>query len=535
MFVAGERLEFQQQDYPGAIAIFRKLSQSRDIAVRVGALLRVGRNLRKAGRIEEALETYAELAKAGSTPVAGQPAELLARQVRCSLLEEGKRLSDLEREVGSLSRDLRQGRWRLTRSTYRYYSEEVQRWLDPKSAEGADIKAGDQQALALAAAVESLWEEWQRICRGESETTGRRSRWVYDQSILLLWRSTPERLVALVAGAHHFESQRLPRSQVLMQKLGVEVALTDSEGHFALGRFPGAGVQQALRTAADTRLPWTLHVTSADPPAETTALAGRRRLLMAGLAMMALLLLTVSYFSVRAFAREMAVARLQSDFVAAVSHEFRTPLTSMRQLTEMLARGRVPSEERRQQYYEVLAHETGRLHRLVEGLLNFGRMEASALEYRFEPIDAAALVRSVAQEFQEQTRGRGYCIELNAAQEGPLIRADKESIERALWNLLDNAVKYSPTCQTVWLELLRKEQHLLIRVRDHGLGIPPGELKEIFKKFVRGDAARSTNVKGTGIGLTMVHHIVEAHGGEIRVESMPNQGSTFTIVLPVEE
>jgi signal transduction histidine kinase len=250
--------------------------------------------------------------------------------------------------------------------------------------------------------------------------------------------------------------------------------------------------------------------------------------------MMAVLILTGSYFIARAFSREMAVARLQTDFVAAVSHEFRTPLTTMRQLTEMLARGRIPSEERRQRYYDVLAHETGRLHRLVEGLLNFGRMEAGAQEFRFEKIDAMILVRGVVTDFQREAESTGYRIELQTHGISTAIKADKEALERALWNLLDNAVKYSPDSKTIWVEVARYGIELVLRVRDRGVGMAAKEQKEIFRKFVRGEAAKSASIKGTGIGLSMVHRIVEAHGGRIRVESEPGRGSTFTIVLPLE-
>ena len=127
----------------------------------------------------------------------------------------------------------------------------------------------------------------------------------------------------------------------------------------------------------------------------------------------------------------------------------------------------------------------------------------------------------------------GRRIELTSDGAAPVVRADREALGRALWNLLDNAVKYSPACPTVWVDLAREGQRVAIRVRDQGLGIPAEEQKEIFRKFVRGAAAKAASVKGTGIGLALVEHIVRAHGGEVRLESQPGQGSTFTILLPV--
>ena len=250
--------------------------------------------------------------------------------------------------------------------------------------------------------------------------------------------------------------------------------------------------------------------------------------------MMGVMVLVGGYFTMRAVSRELAVSRLQSDFVSAVSHEFRTPLTSILHLTDSLDRGIVPDEARRRQYYTALRHETTRLHRLVESLLNFGRLEAGAFEYRFEPVDLAALVGDVVDEFRKEFAASGHRFEFRADRGLPPLRVDREALGRALWNLLDNAVKYSPGRPAIWVDLAREGKRVALRVRDQGPGIPVEEQKEIFNKFVRGSAARASSVKGTGIGLAMVRHTIRAHGGEVRVESRPGEGSTFTILLPWE-
>jgi len=206
----------------------------------------------------------------------------------------------------------------------------------------------------------------------------------------------------------------------------------------------------------------------------------------------------------------------------------------MLHLTDSLDRGIVLDEDRRRQYYAALAHETTRLHRLVESLLNFGRMEAGAFEYKFEPVDLAVLVGEVVAEFQKELASSGHHVELRTDRNLPSLRVDREALGRALWNLLDNALKYSPGRPAIWVDLAREEKRIVLRVRDQGPGIPVEEQKDIFDKFVRGSAARASNVKGTGVGLATVRHIVRAHGGEVRVESRPGDGSAFTIVLPAE-
>jgi len=523
LFARGEEFEFQHKDYGRAIAVFREQARSQDAGIRAGALVRLGRNLRKARELSAALEAYEKLAGLGPTSVFGVPAELVARRQRCRLLQELKRWPELARQAGALDRDLQSGRWRLTRPVYSYYAREVRQWL-------AGYPRAPQEALALTAGVESLFEEWQRIRRREANPAGRRTLWVNGRSVLLLWRSSPERLLGLVAGPGYVEKQWAGAIGSLLGRQGVRLAgLADGEGHPVVGRWEGPP------RAPQPGLPWAFQVTSADPRADFAQLLVRRRLLLAGMALMATLVLAGGYFIARAVTRELEVARLQSDFVAAVSHEFRSPLTSLRQLTELLARGRVSSEERRGQYYEVLERETERLHRLVEGLLDFGRMESGKRQYRFESLDAAELVRSVVAEFQGQVAGRGSKIELSVNGADHVVRADREALGRALWNLLDNAVKYSPECRTVWVEADRAGQRVAIRVRDRGLGIPAAEQKEIFGKFVRGAASEVETVMGTGIGLAMVSHIVRAHRGEVRLASEPGVGSTFTLLLPSGE
>jgi signal transduction histidine kinase len=530
LFSPGETLEFQKNDTAGAIRAFRELANSKDAALRAAALLRLGRNYRKTGDVPKALAAFEELATLGDTHVNGLPARLVAHQGSALLFEAMNRREDLKRQAAALSTDLHVGRWQLTKGAYQFFDEQARHWLQDTAAQPDEM-----YRLALAAGAESIWNDWQAVGRQEASLQGQRTLWLKDQSVLLLWRGSAERVVALVLGPRYFESVWLGSLQPLWKNQGVEFALTDAEGRRVLGKPDGEMARQSVRTAASTRLPWTLHAISTGNGFGPGDLTGRTRLLVAAIAMMALLILAGGYFINRAIARELRVAQLQSDFVAAVSHEFRTPLTTIRQLSEMLVRGRVSSEQRRQQFYEALLGESERLHHLVEGLLNFGRMEAGELRYRFEPLDPAGLVRHVVAEFQREVSKDGYCIELIENADLPEIRADKESLARVFWNLLDNAVKYSPECHTVWVDLMRAGKKLIVRVRDQGLGIPVEEQKEIFRKFVRGAASGAASIKGTGIGLAMARQIVEAHGGEISVESAPGKGSAFTVLLPLVE
>ncbi len=518
-FAEGENLEYQRNDSAKAIEVFRALARSANPGVRAGALLRLGRNLRKTGRPQEALQAYSELAQLGPTRVLGLPAELVAREARASVLETLGRREELRKEASLMYSGLQSGRWSLLRSAWEFHAEEARRW-----SEAGPLTEREQKAVVLSHAAEWIHGQW----LVGPEPKGRRVLKFEGGPALISWTATSDQLAAVLAGPDYLGS--IWKEALEGQR--VRGALVDVDGQAILGSLDKSA-RQAVRTAAATRLPWTLEVTSADPGADLAAFAARRRLLLSGFAVLALVLLAGSYFILRSIERERAVVRLQSEFVSAVSHEFRTPLTSMRQLSEMLSKGRVPTDELRQQSYEILARESERLQRLVESLLDFGRLEGRAARYHFEDLDPAALVSDLVAEFQDKTAAQGYRVELARAEEVPLIRADREALGLALWNLLDNAVKYSPDCRTIWVEMARNGDCLAIHVRDRGMGIPASEQKDIFQKFVRGAGSRASSIQGTGIGLTMAQRIVEAHEGEIRLQSEPGQGSTFTVLLPL--
>ncbi len=525
VFRAGEALEFQQHDYPQAIAAFRKLAQSDDRSVRAAALVRLARVLYKNKRADKALAAYDELARLGDVPVEGTPAELIARDSRCALLAELRRSAELAREALALDADLSMGRWQLDRGTYLFHADRTRRWIGTTSPAAGH---GDT-SLALAAATEQRWLDWKRA-NGDVNSSGREAVWVNQIPVSMIWHSTPDSLIALIAGPR-FMQQGLDRA---LAATGMSVSLSDAAGNQHFGKRLSAVSEYATRNMQDTHLPWTVRVGSASP-AGMTQLAGRRRLLLGGLALTALLTIMGGYFTARATARELAVAKLESDFVSAVSHEFRTPLTSLRHLTELLKDGAVTSEERRQRYYAVMSRETERLHRMVEGLLDFGRMEAGRREYSFETLDPVDLVETVIDDFRADIAHTGRRIDSKVrglASNCRRVRVDREAISHAVRNLLDNAVKYSPESSAVHIELGDLGERVAIRVRDEGVGIAAGEQAAIFDKFVRGSASRTMNVKGSGIGLAMARHIVRAHGGDITVESKTGHGSTLTLSLP---
>jgi len=524
LFAEAERLEFRQMDSAKAIEALRQPASSPDPQIRAGALMRIARNYRKLGRRDDALAAYGELATFKTVQIEMLPPELIALQARLRVLEQANRVEAARQEATLLQDGLRERRWRLTRSAYDFYAGEAQRILGQTGQPTDGV-----ETLALASAAEALYREW----RGDLPAAGKRILRESNQPLLAIWRHANDSMALLLLGPQWLDSQLSESRGSSFAKQGIAIILTDTEGRPVLGRQEAGSLRQTtVRLASETQLPWNVHAVTTDPNPVLELARTRRRILVAALGLISVLILAGAYLVGRAVTREMAVSRLQSEFVSSVSHEFRTPLSSICLLSDLLASGRVAGDGDRSEYYGVLVRESRRLRRLVEGLLNFGRMEAGAMQYRFETIDPAELVRELSNDFQQEVEASGFRIEMTAGKDTPLVNADRTALGSAVWNLLDNAVKYSPECRKVSVDVQKEGDRAAIRVRDCGLGIPAPERKRIFEKFTRGEAARQEGIEGTGIGLAMVHRIMAAHGGEVRLESESGRGSTFTLLLP---
>jgi signal transduction histidine kinase len=231
--------------------------------------------------------------------------------------------------------------------------------------------------------------------------------------------------------------------------------------------------------------------------------------------------------------KEMALARLKSDFVSNVSHELRTPLALIRLYAETLELGRITTKEKKQEYYRIIRKESERLTALINNILDFSRIEAGRKEYEFRQTDIADLVRNTLDSYRYQIEQQGFAFEESIDQDLPPVRVDREAIARALVNLVNNALKYSADEKFLGVKLYRGNGAVKLEVVDHGIGITRREQSKIFEKFYRTGDPLVHNTKGSGLGLSLVRHITQAHGGEIAVESTPGKGSKFTLSLPL--
>jgi len=239
-------------------------------------------------------------------------------------------------------------------------------------------------------------------------------------------------------------------------------------------------------------------------------------------------------FAYRNVSSELALAKLKSDFVSNVSHELRTPLALIRLYAETLELGRISTAGKQQQYYEIIRKESERLTSLINNILDFSRIEAGKKEYSFRETDVADLVRSTLESYRFEIEQNGFEFEQKIDNNLPPLTVDREAIARSLLNLVNNAVKYSAGKKYLGVHLYRRGGNVNLEVEDHGIGIPPKEQLKIFEKFYRVGDPLVHNTKGSGLGLSLVRHIVLAHGGQVAVESAPGRGSKFIIILPLQ-
>jgi anti-sigma regulatory factor (Ser/Thr protein kinase) len=233
--------------------------------------------------------------------------------------------------------------------------------------------------------------------------------------------------------------------------------------------------------------------------------------------------------------REMTLADMRSHFAASVSHELKTPLTAIRMFAEALAMGVQRQPEAQRDYLRTIISESERLSRLLNNVLDFSKIEQGTRTYRFESLSLEEVIRAAAKAMAFSMDQKGFRFEIDVENGLPQVRGDKDALEQAVLNLLDNAVKYSGKNRELRLRLYRRDKAICIDVADFGAGIADEDKTRIFSKFFRVSGSENQRIPGTGLGLTIVSHIAEAHGGRVDVHSRPGEGSTFSIILPLEE
>ncbi len=399
--------------------------------------------------------------------------------------------------------------------------------------------------------------------RVESDIAERRRYSIFDTSIggdryqvvvLLAYEGTTRERLNRAFGAainlkwvreHYFNDILKQVAQIAGSGGATSFAIIDDGGRRVAGTLKPEALQNVARRAfpvlffdpsvlavsppADlAQRSWTVATSAAGDPTFVLAARGARRSLVvvgAGVALLALSLLATA----RAARASAAVATVRADFVATVTHELKTPLSTIRAVGETLVRGRVKTDQDLKRYAHLLVREERRLTRLVNNLLAYSRVTDVTEVYSFETLEPAALISEATQGFRRQLTDSDVRLEIDVPPEVPAVRADRTAVILALDNLIDNAIRHSREAETVSVRASSEADRVRFDVIDHGVGIPADDLPQVKRRFVRG---KTTRGPGNGLGLAIVNRIAADHDGALEITSEVGRGTTATLILP---
>ncbi len=246
-----------------------------------------------------------------------------------------------------------------------------------------------------------------------------------------------------------------------------------------------------------------------------------------------LLILTSGALATQAIDRQIKLNKLKNDFIATVTHELKTPLSSMRVLVDTLLEGRCENQQQQTEYLQLISKENVRLSRLIDNFLTFSRMERNKQAFDFAPVNPAEIAKAAVEAVQTKFNKENCKFTVTIDENLPSITADKDAMVTVLVNLLDNAYKYSNETKEIELKSFTENNLVYFAVKDNGIGMTHRQTKKIFDRFYQADTSLARRAEGTGLGLSIVKFIVDAHKGKIDVESKSGKGSIFTVILPV--
>ncbi len=561
LFKVAEAAEFKTKNYSLAIRNYRKLMTSTSDRT-AGALLmnRIARCYLISGNPLSAVDTYKTIAN-GYEKESGPdriPFALIALHQMGSIYACMDKASESAETFLELYKGLLEARWFLSRPQFYFYLKKVKEELVRVSAEMNDeenkkafagrqtaLRQLEEEKLKRMVTLEDLFQRVLPLLMTRKDAAAD-----YPESFSHFSDTTGEKthLVSYATNEKNsifgftFDEEYLIKELLVsgMEKppfrVGWSVQVVDNKQNLVFGEDISQSMNRNLplsysRDFEENFPPWTVRIYQTSPDVAQREFNLRRHIYISLAAVVIVALLFGGVLAIRSTAKELMLARLKSEFVSTVSHEFRTPLTSIRYLADLLQRGRVREEDRKQQYYETITQESERLSRLIENILDFSKIEAGVKEYEFAGMDVAEMCRDVVSRFQEQVAPQEFTIESEISEELSQIYADEEALSRALFNLLDNAVKYSGDSRRVFLRAWADESNIFIEVEDRGVGIGREEQQRVFEKFYRSGNIYESSIKGSGIGLTIVDHIVKAHGGEVFLESELGKGTKVTLRL----
>jgi signal transduction histidine kinase len=556
-----ESFEFAQRNFARAIELYRKcLSIASSEYQKAVILEAMGRCFLALKNDDEAYKIYSELSteygqflnKAGHP--FGISANLQLYEIEKSQDKKGKGLGILLR----LYKNMRNGEYLINLPGYEFFINEIQAVLDielekeklPEIQESyADMKAKSAPYLEALVfgdllrreAIPRITERRSLSSMGGEFQSGRfliaenENSCLISYSIFPVFQPGKTFYGGLCWDLDFLKAEVFPKVLEDLEKTTkLHLLLIDDKGYDILTGIKEPITEDMLSLSyRQFPLPWKLVV--AQPAMDDVVRVTRRDNFFYGILLVFVVVLMVfgAILIARDISRETETTRLKTEFVHHVSHELKTPLTLIRLYGETLQRKKDMSKSEQTEAYEIITKESERLSHLINNVLDFSRIEMGKKEFDFKKDNLSRVIRETLESYRYHLEKKGFFIQDDIADDLPEMTFDAEGIASVLVNLLSNAIKFSSTTKEVSVKLFEEDNHAVLQVEDKGIGVSDKELSRIFERFYRSKDANAADAKGSGLGLTLVKHITEAHGGKIEVQSEPGRGSTFTIILPI--
>ena len=559
-----EEYEFVHKDYNGAISLCRELlSLTKDRNSQAQMLSRIARNFKKLKMYQQAIKYYSRLANdyPESLTASRLPLALISR---LQMFECYQKFGDFQNALKSalrLYKNILRNPWNLSEDQFKTYTsmvEEVITKVLTQNSVDFTLEEYQKEFEQLKSLHGEKFAQWQivndikneiipelrrRFVQPESYTQFPfyLSKNINDKNFLILAVRIPEKSGKNSLGILGINIKNDYLAEDLLTKIIEEIQLSentnitisDLSGRILYGeKNPSTEILTVTEYFEDNIPPWRIELLRS----EGLGIVDIRKSFYFWTILTLILILTFGAFLiVRTVSHEMEVLKIKSDFVSSVSHELKTPLTSIKALTERLLAGKVKNPVKMKQYFSVISQDTDKLTRLVKNVLDFSKIEEGQKEYDLQETDVAHWLVQTIEDFRKDHFQPEIKIHIEIAKDIPPLPLDRDALAQAIINLLDNALKFSSEKKEVEVHVKSDEEAVIIEFKDRGIGIPQDEVGKIFDKFYQGRNAFRQSVKGTGLGLTLVKHAVEAHGGSVSVESKMGQGSMFSLNIPIKK
>ena len=560
-----EEYEFKQKEYRGAVLLYQELfNLLKEKNHQAQMLNNIARCLTKSKSYRQAINNYSKISNdyPESTTSSRLPLALIAR---LQIIDCYQKLGDFENSLNSslgLYRNILQAQWNLSENQFRTYSslaEETITRIFSENPEDFPLEEYGKEFEQLKKLHREKIQQWQLIndieqeiipelrrrliqAKGYNPSPIRHSKAMEDRNFLISAVMIPDEsgnnsfgMLGLKIKNEYFKEKVLGEIIENIQfGENTNVVISNLSGLVLLGNKDQATPPPTITAFFEDNFPpWRIELfTSKTGGLGLVEL--KNSYYFWTILTLIIVLIFGTFLIIRTISHEVEVLRIKSDFVSSVSHEFKTPLTSIKALAERLQDGKVKDTSKAEQYFSVISQDTEKLIRLVKNILDFSKIEEGKKEYEFEDTDMGQLVAQQVENFRKGELQKDLKIHAQIPKDIPHLFVDRDALSQAIINLFDNASKFSPDKKEIYVNLKSDAEDVIIEVKDKGIGIPHDEINKIFDKFYQGKNTLRHSVKGTGLGLTLVKYIAEAHGGRISVESKVGQGSTFSLIFSIK-